>query len=128
MDWNGKDPKDSDTAPRLKFPDGRNAAFVPAYEHTKQEMDANAERLARCWNCHDELVKALKDVLRTFVTKEAYPAFVDDGDNSRFCDMATVETFARAEVEKADANKQNMTSQLQGDDCRVDHCVDSAGR
>jgi hypothetical protein len=40
-------------------------------------------------------VEALEQLLAKFVTKEAYPEFVDGGDNDKFIDMATAETQAR---------------------------------
>ena len=44
---------------------GEGAALIAetVEDHETVNGQANAERLAHCWNCHDELVRALEELV-----------------------------------------------------------------
>lgn len=42
------------------FPDARTICNVTRNAKPLQERNANAERLVKCWNCHDDLLEACK--------------------------------------------------------------------
>lgn len=61
------------------YVDGRHVADCNAKDqrevatlHIKLEDEANAERIAHCWNCHDDLLDALKRLM-TWVDPYAVP-------------------------------------------------------
>lgn len=65
---------------------GRIRLVAEAYapEGRKGEMEANAERIVLCCNCHDDLVAALKALLSDNLGPQ-----IDDGANwDACCDMA----------------------------------------
>lgn len=60
IDYNGEDPEFA--APRIKGNSVENVAFIPAYEHPRAEMDANARLIAAA----PELLEALRALLSDY--------------------------------------------------------------
>lgn len=77
------------------YVDGRHVADCNAKDqrevatlHIKLEDEANAERIAHCWNCHDDLLDALKELLAA--NDEFHQQFPDTEEKSK----ASVEAIA----------------------------------
>lgn len=50
----------------------RHNGFIAKVQDCDEEDIANARHLAKCWNMHDKLVKALKNLLEDDLLKDEY--------------------------------------------------------
>ena len=82
QDWGGPGPAAAyvTATDTLLVAEGGEHPTCIATLDVSTEMDANARRLALCWNTHDELVAALRNLLANVTTW--------DGDPSRACTQA----------------------------------------